>query len=115
MIAESTIGRDTQVEDAILQMCAQTEVDTGKATSEHCLVIRIDLTVAIDITIVAVTDVCTRLILAEALRLCHGVQFGQLFLRTDNALIVPSIELTSLFTHLSDVSTCDISLLAKAK
>ena len=94
MIAESTKGRDTQIEDTILQMSAQAEIDCGKTTAENSLVVSIDLAVAVDIAIITVTYLCTSLILIKALRLCISIQLIELSLCADDALIVPSIEPT---------------------
>ena len=49
MIAEGTESRDAQIENTILQMCAQTKANCGKTTSQNCLVVTTNLTVTIDI------------------------------------------------------------------
>ena len=62
MVAEGTKGGDAQVEDAVLQVCAQTEVHSGQSTAEHRLVVAVHLSIAVHVGIITVTDICTILI-----------------------------------------------------
>ena len=103
MISECSECRDTQVEDTIFQVSANTEVHLWQTTTENRLVVSVDLTVAIDITIVAVTHLCTWLILVEALALGNSVQLVELSLCTDDTLIIPAIELTYFLTDLCNI------------
>lgn len=89
-------------------MSAQAEVHLWQTTAENGLVVGIDLTVTVDIAVVAVTDLCAGLILCKTLFLCDGIQTVELLLRTDDTLIVPAVELTYFLAYLSDIRSCDV-------
>ena len=59
-------------------MGTQTEVHLGQTAAENCLVVTVDLTVTVDVTIVAVAYLCSRLILVKTLGLCQSVQLVEL-------------------------------------
>ena len=84
-------------------MCTETEVYFWQTTAENSLVVTVDLSVAIDIAIEAVTYLCTWLVFVETLCLSQGIQLVELALCADDALIIPTIELTNLLANLCDV------------
>ena len=63
MISKGTECRDAQIKDLILQMCAQTEVNFWQTATQNSLVVTVNLAITIDITIIAITYMCTWLIL----------------------------------------------------
>ena len=115
MVAKSTVSRDTQIEDLVLEVCTQTKVNLWQTTTQNRLVVGINLTVAIYIAIVAITYMGTWLILFQTLSLCKCVQLIELLLGTDNTLVIPTIELTNFLTNLGDIRTSDILLCTETK
>ncbi len=96
-------------------MCTQTKVNLWQTATQNCLVVGINLTVAIYIAIVAITYMGTWLILFQTLSLCKCVQLIELLLGTDNTLVIPTIELTNSLTNLGDIRTSDLLLCTETK
>ena len=115
MIAKSTVSRDTQIEDLVLEVCTQTKVNLWQTTTQNRLVVGINLAITIYIAIVAITHIGTWLILFQSLSLCKGIQLVELLLGTDNTLVIPTIELTNFLTNLGDIRTSDILLCTETK
>ena len=113
MIAQCTIGRNTKVEMLVLKMSTQTEIQLRQTTAQNRLVGIRNLTVTIDILIVAVTHLCARLIGGGLVLGSICIQFVKLCLSADDTLVIPTIELTDFLTDLSNVCTINLGVLAR--
>ena len=84
MIAKSTVSRDTQIEDLVLEVCTQTKVNLWQTTTQNRLVVGINLAITIYIAIVAITHIGSWLILIKTICLCNSIQLVELGLGTDD-------------------------------